>query len=106
MAKLLGVALALFAGALAGVQSAPWTKLLVGLRSELPKLHVVAKVPAAIYNQRHPNARPTVVVFPQCLGRLGQKQFWRVFSCTSLRSATRGPGSTILVIGTHPKGYP
>ncbi|CAE7521151.1 tmem144A [Symbiodinium pilosum] len=46
MAKLLGVALALFAGALAGVQS----------------------VPAAIYNQRHPNARPTVVVFPQCLG--------------------------------------
>ncbi|OLP97152.1 Cytosolic carboxypeptidase 6 [Symbiodinium microadriaticum] len=44
--KLLGVSLALFAGGLAGVQS----------------------VPAAIYNQRHPGASPTVVVFPQCLG--------------------------------------
>ncbi|CAE7615106.1 tmem144A [Symbiodinium natans] len=46
MTKLLGVILALFAGGLAGVQS----------------------VPAAIYNQRHPGAHPTVVVFPQCLG--------------------------------------
>ncbi|CAK9033122.1 unnamed protein product [Durusdinium trenchii] len=44
--KALGIVLALFAGSLAGVQS----------------------VPATLYNQRHPEARPTVVVFPQCLG--------------------------------------
>eukprot|EP00435_Cladocopium_sp_Y103_P023263 s4126_g5.t1 len=44
--KFLGIALALFAGGLAGVQS----------------------VPATLYNQRHPEASATVVIFPQCLG--------------------------------------
>ena len=41
--------LAILAGSLAGVQS----------------------VPATLYNQSHVEARPTVVVFPQCLGTLG-----------------------------------
>ncbi|CAJ1361694.1 unnamed protein product, partial [Effrenium voratum] len=45
-AKLVGVALALVAGSLAGLQSVPATK----------------------YNQQHSSAKPTVVVFPQCLG--------------------------------------
>ncbi|CAE8673322.1 unnamed protein product [Polarella glacialis] len=44
--KLLGILLALVAGALTGVQA----------------------VPAALYNQKRPNASPTSVVFPQCLG--------------------------------------
>lgn len=52
-AKFLGIVLALFAGGLAGVQS----------------------VPATLYNQRHPEASATAVIFPQCLG---------IYICSSL----------------------
>ena len=47
---------------------------------------LMAQVPATLYNQRHPEASATVVIFPQCLGSLGSSwikdsNWWFVDVC-------------------------